>query len=71
MSDQTNETPLEQANEQREEQEKNNPLDQVKERQQANQQALADKEEEAQNHRPPPEVNPAGNPKEHPNRQLG
>ena len=72
MSEETqNETPLEQAKQQRDEQEKNNPLDQVRERQEAQQQALGDKEQEAQNHRPPPKIDPAGNRKEHPQRQLG
>ena len=72
MSEQTqNETPLEQANEQREEHAKNSPLDQVREVQQGQQQALAEKEHEAENHRSPPEHNPAGSRKENPQRQLG
>ena len=64
-------TPLEQVKEQQEEQQKNSPLDQVRELQSDQQKALEAKEEEAQNHRPPPEVDPAGNRKEHPQRQLG
>ena len=73
MSEETNqnETPLEQANEQREEHAKNSPLDQAREVQASQQQALAEKETEAENHRPPPEHNPAGNRKENPQRQLG
>ena len=70
MSDTPNEqTPLEQVKEQQETQP--SPLDQVREQQENQQQALKAKEEEAKNHRPPPEVDPAGNRKEHPQRQLG
>ena len=69
MSEQNQEqTPLEQVKEQ---QEKPSPLDQVRERQQEDQQALAAKEKEAANHRPPPEHDPAGSRKENPQRQLG
>ena len=68
---QSQETPLEAVKEQHEEQQKNSPLEQVREQQSAQQQALAEKEQEAKNHRPPPEIDPASNPKEHPQRQLG
>lgn len=69
MSDKNQEqTPLEQKQEQ---QKKSSPLEQVRALQEENQQALQAKEQEAENHRPPPEHNPAGNRKENPQRQLG
>ena len=69
MSNTQEQTPLEQKQEQQEK--SSNPLDQVRERQEGNQQALQTKEEEAENHRVPPEIDPAFNREEHPQRQLG